>query len=106
MAMMVTTSVLNRSARSQQVSPDFTVYSNGPDGVRVIVGSGVLVMVGVLDGVGVGSVAVAVAVLVGVGVRVENKAGAFGPANQAIRIMIPITSNKTAKPPIKKGSMR
>lgn len=106
MAMIVTTSVSKRVARSQQVSPDLISYSNGPEGVSVGVGMGVSVGGGVLLGVGDGTVAVAVGVEVGVGVFVENSAGALGPANQVIRIMIPETTRTTAKPPMIKGSIR
>jgi len=104
-AMIVTTSVLNLDARSQHVSPDFISYSKGPEGVVVAVGSGVSVGSGVLLGVGLGTVADAVGVFVEVGVLVANNEGAFGPANHVIRIMIPDTTNTTAKPPIRKGSI-
>lgn len=104
-AMMVTTSVLKRLARSQQVSPDLISYSNGPEGVAVAVGSGVSVGSGVLLGVGLGTVAVAVGEEVDVGVFVAKSAGAFGPANQVTRMMIPETTNTTASPPIRNGSI-
>jgi hypothetical protein len=103
--MIVTTSVSNLAARSQQVSPDFISYSKGPEGVTVALGSKVSVGRGVLLAVGVGRVAVGVGVSVGVGVFVENKAGAFGPANQVMRMMIPETTRTTANPPIRKGSI-
>ena len=67
-ASKVSKSVPNRVAISFRLSPSCTVYSNGPEGVGVIVGVAVSVGrdVGVMVGVSVGGREVKVAVHVGV----------------------------------------
>jgi len=95
-------SVPNRVAISLKVSPSWTVYSNGPEGVGVSVGvvvsvgKDVCVSVGVLvAGFGV-AVSVAVAVNVTVGVSVGDFNGELSPNSQKINAAAPMMSSTTA----------
>jgi len=89
----------------KQLSFSRTTYKNGAEAVGVMDGCGVKVMVGVSDGVGVGWVGVTVAVMVGVGVFVLNSCMVGFPSlvSQMIRTNRPMTTNNTARPPIKNG---
>lgn len=92
-------------ARSKQVSPSWMVYSNGPDGVGVIEGAGVSVMVGVKDGVAVGVTGVTVGVGLAVGVAEENNPifGPLGPLNHTTNRTIPTITSSAARPHTKYG---
>src|SRR5512144_3169774 len=91
----VSRSVPNRLAISFRLSPCWMVYSNGPDGVGVIVGVSVFVGadVGVMVGVSVAGFWVAVQVIVGVnvvvGVGVADFNGEFAPNSQKINAAAP-----------------
>jgi hypothetical protein len=95
-------SVPNRVAIALRLSPSWTVYSKGPEGVgvsvgvAVSVGKEVAVSVGVLvGGFGVAvSVAVAVKVIVGVGVGDFN--GELSPNSQKINAAAPAMSSTAA----------
>lgn len=87
-------------ARSKQVSPSRTVYSNGPDGVGVTDGTGVSVMVGVNEAVAVGVTGVTVGVGLAVGVAEENNPifGPPGPLNHTTNRTMPTITSSAARP--------